>query len=58
LARNVFVERFWRAVKYEEVYLKAYEGVAATSYWVAAALPVRAGRKGNQSCVCLSRPDA
>jgi len=24
----VFVERFWRRVKYEEVYLKAYEGVA------------------------------
>lgn len=22
---NVFVERFWRSVKYEEVYLKAYE---------------------------------
>jgi putative transposase len=22
---NVFVERFWRTVKYEEVYLKAYE---------------------------------
>lgn len=25
---NVFVERLWRSVKYEEVYLKAYEGVA------------------------------
>jgi len=25
---NVFVERFWRTVKYEEVYLKAYEGAA------------------------------
>jgi len=25
---NVFVERFWRRVKYEEVYLKAYESVA------------------------------
>src|SRR5258705_10606517 len=24
---NVFVERFWRTVKYEEVYLRAYEGV-------------------------------
>jgi putative transposase len=22
---NVFIERFWRAVKYEEVYLRAYE---------------------------------
>jgi putative transposase len=25
---NVFVERLWRTVKYEEVYLKAYESVA------------------------------
>ncbi len=24
---NVFVERLWRSVKYEEVYLKAYENV-------------------------------
>ena len=24
---NVFVERLWRSVKYEEVYLKAYESV-------------------------------
>ena len=22
---NVFVERFWRAIKYEEVYLRAYD---------------------------------
>jgi putative transposase len=26
---NVFVERLWRSVKYEEVYLKAYDSVAA-----------------------------
>ncbi len=25
---NVFVERLWRTVKYEEIYLKAYETVA------------------------------
>ena len=25
---NVFVERLWRSLKYEEVYLKAYETVA------------------------------
>ena len=24
---NVFVERLWRSVKYEEVYLKAYESI-------------------------------
>ena len=27
-ADNIFVERLWRSVKYEEVYLKAYESVA------------------------------
>ena len=25
---NIFVERFWRSVKYEEVYLHAYDGVS------------------------------
>ena len=25
---NVFVERFWRTVKYEEVYLRAYDNVS------------------------------
>lgn len=25
---NVFVERLWRSLRYEEVYLKAYENVA------------------------------
>ena len=24
---NIFVERLWRSVKYEEVYLKAYDSV-------------------------------
>jgi putative transposase len=27
---NVFVERLWRSLKYEEVYLHAYDGVSAT----------------------------
>ncbi len=27
---NVFVERLWRSVKYEEVYLRAYETVSAS----------------------------
>ena len=25
---NVFIERFWRTVKYEEVYIRAYDSVA------------------------------
>jgi putative transposase len=29
---NVFVERLWRSVKYEEVYLKAYDSVAKARY--------------------------
>jgi putative transposase len=28
---NVFVERLWRSLKYEEVYLKAYDSVAAAN---------------------------
>jgi len=27
-ADNIFVERLWRSVNYEEIYLKAYESVA------------------------------
>ena len=27
-ADNVFVERFWRSIKYEEIYLHAYESVS------------------------------
>jgi putative transposase len=32
---NVFVERLWRSVKYEEVYLHAYESVAAARAGIA-----------------------
>jgi putative transposase len=33
---NVFVERLWRSVKYEEVYLKAYDSVGAARQSLAA----------------------
>lgn len=33
---NVFVERLWRSLKYEEVYLKAYESVAEARRLIAA----------------------
>lgn len=26
---NVFMERLWRSVKYEEIYLKAYDSINA-----------------------------
>ena len=32
---NVFVERLWRSVKYEEVYLHAYESVSAARAGIA-----------------------
>ena len=31
---NVFVERFWRSVKYEEVYLRAYESAPEAKHFV------------------------
>ena len=43
---NVFVERLWRSVKYEEVYLRAYETVSA----------VRAGLKRYFTCFNARRP--
>ena len=33
---NIFVERLWRSVKYEEVYLKAYDSVAEAKAGIAA----------------------
>jgi len=33
---NIFVERLWRSLKYEEVYLKAYESVAQARAGIAA----------------------
>ena len=32
---NVFVERLWRSIKYEEIYLQAYETVAAAKQGLA-----------------------
>ncbi len=35
-ADNIFVERLWRSLKYEEVYLKAYQSVAEARQGIAA----------------------
>ena len=35
-ADNIFVERLWRSLKYEEVYLKAYENVSQARQGIAA----------------------
>jgi putative transposase len=31
---NVFIERFWRSLKYEEVYLRAYESTAKAKHFI------------------------
>jgi putative transposase len=31
---NVFVERLWRSVKYEDVYLRAYDSVGEARTWI------------------------
>jgi len=36
---NVFVERLWRRVKYEEVYLNAYDDVATARRSTKVAMP-------------------
>ena len=33
---NIFVERLWRSLKYEDVYLKAYQDVAEARYSITA----------------------
>ena len=43
---NVFVERLWRSLKYEEVYLQAYEGVAEAGARSAATSPILTAEDG------------
>ncbi len=31
---NVFVERFWRSIKYEEVYLRAYDSASEGKHFI------------------------
>lgn len=42
---NVFLERFWRTLKYEEVYLKAYETVAEARWSIGRFLEFYNGRR-------------
>ena len=46
---NVFVERLWKSVKYEEVYLKAYETVSAAKASLGAYLSFFNARRLHQS---------
>jgi putative transposase len=46
---NVFVERLWRSVKYEEVYLHAYDSVAEARSSIGRYLSFYNGRRPHQS---------
>jgi putative transposase len=53
---NVFVERLWRSVKYEEVYLKAYDSVAEARASIGRYLEVY-NRKRPHSSLNARTPD-
>ena len=46
---NVFVERLWRSVKYEEVYLQAYDSVAEARASISRYLAFYNGRRPHSS---------
>jgi len=46
---NVFVERLWRSVKYEEVYLRAYDSVAEARASIGRYLTFYNGRRPHSS---------
>ena len=46
---NVFVERLWKSVKYEDVYLKAYDSVSAARHSLAAYFEFYNARRPHQS---------
>ena len=53
---NVFVERLWRSVKYEEVYLRAYDSVAEARASIGRYLDFY-NRKRPHSSLGASTPD-
>jgi putative transposase len=53
---NVFVERLWRSVKYEEVYLHAYDSVSAARAGLARYLAFYNARRPHRS-LAGSTPD-
>ena len=46
---NVFVERLWRSVKYEEVYLRAYDSVGGARASIGRYLDFYSGRRPHSS---------
>ena len=45
---NVFIERLWRSVKYEDLYLKAYESIAAARHGLKTYFDFYNGRRRHQ----------
>jgi len=48
-ADNIFVERLWRTVKYEDIYLKAYETLAEVQVGLKTYFTFYNGERGHQS---------
>ena len=46
---NIFVERFWRTLKYEEVYLHAYDSVSAARDGLGRYITLYNGRRPHSS---------
>jgi putative transposase len=46
---NVFVERLWRSIKYEEVYLRAYDSVSEARESIGRYITFYNGRRPHQS---------
>jgi putative transposase len=54
---NVFVERLWKSIKYEEVYLRAYETVSAAKSGIGRYLAFYNDRRAHSS-LDATTPDA
>ncbi len=46
---NVFVERLWRSIKYEEIYLRAYDSVGEARASIGRYLALYNGRRPHSS---------
>ncbi|SRR6266851_4720668 len=51
---NVFIERMWRSVKYEEVHLRAYESVSEASTSIGRYLDFYNGRRPHSGVMCAN----
>lgn len=54
---NVFVERFWRSIKYEEVYLHAYESIAEAKAGIGRYIEFYNTRRPHSSLLARRTPD-